>query len=252
MYNPHAIIEVFHLLLLRQLESKLDKGLYALKGGCNLRFFFKRIRYSEDIDFDVTTISKTTLENKVNKIIESVDFRRILQSRNLEIIQTSAAKQTDTTQRWKFLLRHKESAAPLPTKIEFSRRKMDTGVTYETIDNDLISQYHLYPILCNHYSCGAAFLQKVDALINRTQTQARDIFDLKLLLDQGADFSKLKKPTHDEILIAVENVERIHYQHFKGQVIAYLMEEYKNLFDSKEKWHEIQISVINSLLREER
>jgi predicted nucleotidyltransferase component of viral defense system len=27
-----------------------DKTLYALKGGCNLRFFFDSVRYSEDID----------------------------------------------------------------------------------------------------------------------------------------------------------------------------------------------------------
>ena len=37
-------IERFHLLFLAQLGQKLDKRFYALKGGCNLRFFFKSIR----------------------------------------------------------------------------------------------------------------------------------------------------------------------------------------------------------------
>ena len=68
--NIQAYIELFHLLFLRQLEGKLDKKLYALKGGCNLRFYFKSIRYSEDIDFDVSIISKETLENKINKILQ--------------------------------------------------------------------------------------------------------------------------------------------------------------------------------------
>jgi predicted nucleotidyltransferase component of viral defense system len=54
MQTIQSNIELFHLLFLRQIEGKLDKKLYALKGGCNLRFFFKSIRYSEDIDFDIT------------------------------------------------------------------------------------------------------------------------------------------------------------------------------------------------------
>ena len=105
MKNIQTNIELFHLLFLRQLEGKLDKKLYALKGGCNLRFFFKSIRYSEDIDFDVAIISKTILENKINKILASIDFKRILQSKDIEITQVNPVKQTETTQRWKLQLR---------------------------------------------------------------------------------------------------------------------------------------------------
>jgi len=32
-------VERFHLLFLAQLGHNLDKSCYALKGGCNLRFF---------------------------------------------------------------------------------------------------------------------------------------------------------------------------------------------------------------------
>src|SRR5580700_74568 len=115
MSNLQANIELFHLLFLRQLEGKLDKKLYALKGGCNLRFFFKSIRYSEDIDFDVAIISKTTLENKINKILESINFKRILENKGIEIAQSNPVKQTGTTQRWKLLLRIKNSTISIPT-----------------------------------------------------------------------------------------------------------------------------------------
>ena len=54
-------IERFHLLFLVQLGQKLDKRFYALKGGCNLRFFLKSIRYSEDMDLDVQTIPVSEL-----------------------------------------------------------------------------------------------------------------------------------------------------------------------------------------------
>src|SRR5262249_6126436 len=106
MQNIKSYIELFHLIFLRQLEGKLDKKMYALKGGCNLRFYFKSIRYSEDIDFDVSIISKTTLENKINKILDSVSFKRILQSKGMNLIQYHPTKQTETTQRWKLTLSH--------------------------------------------------------------------------------------------------------------------------------------------------
>jgi predicted nucleotidyltransferase component of viral defense system len=246
MQNLQLSIELFHLLFLRQLEGKLDKKLYSLKGGCNLRFFFKSIRYSEDIDFDVTIISKTTLENKINKILSSPDFQRILQNKNIEIAQSNPAKQIETTQRWKVLLRIRNSTIAIPTKIEFSRRKLDTGVVYAAIDNEIIHQHALYPIICNHYDINTAFLQKVNALINRTETQARDIFDLKWLLDQGAT-AQLNNFTSQEIQLAIENTHGIQYEDFKGQVVAYLMDEYKQFYDSPEKWNTISKQVVSTL-----
>ncbi len=54
-YNTIQYVELFHLLFLDQLGRKLDKSFYALKGGCNLRFFMKSIRYSEDVDIDIRT-----------------------------------------------------------------------------------------------------------------------------------------------------------------------------------------------------
>ena len=68
MFSVKEYIEIFHLIFLRHLENKLDKTLYSLKGGCNLRFFFKSIRYSEDIDFDIQNINKETLRTKINKL----------------------------------------------------------------------------------------------------------------------------------------------------------------------------------------
>ena len=51
-------VERFHLLFLSQLGTRVDKNLYGLKGGCNLRFYWKSIRYSQDIDFDVRTVAR--------------------------------------------------------------------------------------------------------------------------------------------------------------------------------------------------
>ncbi len=85
MLTPQENVEIFHLIFLDQLGRKIEKNFYALKGGCNLRFFLKSIRYSEDIDLDIQTIAKETLQNKVRKILNSDSLNNILKSKKIEI-----------------------------------------------------------------------------------------------------------------------------------------------------------------------
>ena len=44
-------VESFHLQFARLLCAGPDKDCFAIKGGCNLRFFFESVRYSEEIEF---------------------------------------------------------------------------------------------------------------------------------------------------------------------------------------------------------
>jgi len=67
-------------MFLRQFDHQTAANLYAIKGGCNLRFFFNSYRYSEDLDLDVQTMQPQTLENKVNKIINTRPLLTLLQS----------------------------------------------------------------------------------------------------------------------------------------------------------------------------
>lgn len=247
MYTPKQTIEVFHLLFIRHLEERLDKNLYALKGGCNLRFFFKSIRYSEDVDFDVRKIAKETLRQKINKGFENIAFQKSLKSKGIEIFHISEAKQTETTQRWKISLRASGLTMPLPTKIEFSRRGMTEKFLFEPVDSELIRSYQLYPVLTNHYVLEAAFNQKVDALINRTETQARDIFDLKLLLDYGVNPKCLSEELRKNIDTASTNAMSIGFQEFKGHVVAYLLSEYQIYYDDPKVWDEMQNEVVSML-----
>ena len=121
--SHRQIVELFHLHFVRLLCAGADKDRFGIKGGCNLRFFFESVRYSEDIDFDVHTIARESLQKNVNQILSAPGFSRILRSSKIELGQISEPKQTDTTQRWKVHARVDGSPADLPTKIEFSRRK---------------------------------------------------------------------------------------------------------------------------------
>ncbi len=246
-FNPRQAVELFHLLFLGQLGRKLDKKLYSLKGGCNLRFYFNSIRYSEDMDIDVQTINKETLHKNINQILNSIPFQSILQTKSLAIQTSSAPKQTETTQRWKITLKSSASSLPLNTKIEFSRRSLDKDIAFETIQSQVLRQYALPPIMANHYCFQSMYEQKIAALALRTETQARDIFDLYLLICSGNNLKTLNTKTTPHINKAITNAMSISFTDFKGQVIAYLSEDYQKQYDDKNLWNSIVAHVVQAL-----
>ena len=81
--------------------AHVDKSLFALKGGCNLRFFLKSIRYSENIDLDIHTMSVGTLQSNMTRLLEARAFAQLLRAQGIEIARTTHPKLTQTTQRWK-------------------------------------------------------------------------------------------------------------------------------------------------------
>lgn len=243
--NIH-VVEKFHLLFLAQLGAQIDKKLYALKGGCNLRFFWKSIRYSQDLDFDAHTIARETLRKKVNLILGASGFRRILRSSKLELTRISQAKQTDTTQRWKVHLGFESHPAALPTSIEFSRRHFDEGVTFGLVDPEVAMIHDLRPILVSHYGLETAFSQKIDALAGRTQTQARDVFDLGFLAERGGSALKIRKDKK-ELTAACQNAMSVSFDQFKSQVVAYLPAEYQSHYGTRKVWESLQKNIVKTL-----
>ncbi|MEI7879895.1 MAG: nucleotidyl transferase AbiEii/AbiGii toxin family protein [bacterium] len=245
--NVHSVtcIEQFHLLFLDQLGRKLDKRHYALKGGCNLRFYLKSIRYSEDMDIDVQLTSVESLQDRVDQILKGASFARILQARGVAITHCSSPKQTDTTQRWKLAITSKGSELPLHTKIEFSRRGMSDPVVFEPVDSLIMREYQLTPILASHYPPEVAFRQKVNALIHRSQTQARDIFDLDHLLRSGVSAQGMVLPA--QWGEAQQNALSVSYDAFKSQVFSYLAPEYQAQYDAPEVWDEMVMRVVDAL-----
>ena len=244
MWSDRQAIEVFHLLFLRSFGARVDKTLFALKGGCNLRFYHRSIRYSEDMDLDLRTMAPGTLRSNVEAVLVADPFRHSLRAQQLEISAVTAPKQTATTQRWKIALRLADQRDTIPTKIEFSRRALDAGADIAPVEPELIRRYKLYPVLVQRYDAAAAFAQKVAALALRTETQARDIFDLKLLLDAGA-----AAPAISPALLpaAIENAMTIGFDDFTGQVVAYLEPEHQADFRGRASFDRLQQQVIDAL-----
>ena len=254
-YTTIQYVELFHLLFLDQLGRKLDKRFYALNGGCNLSFFMKSIRYSEDMDIDIRTapptIAKDNLRRTVAGILQSKPFSQILQIHGIMIGHWSEPKQTATTQRWKVGLSIDGSNILLPTKIEFSRRGMKGRTLFEAVDPELVRNYRLSPIMASHYDSSSAYEQKVDALVSRITTQARDIFDLNLLLNTGIDRkisnSRLRSRLHE----AESNVMSVTFDIFKSQVLSYLPPDYQRQYNSASVWDDMVLKVVEALREEE-
>ena len=105
--SPLQMREVFHLEFLRWFARKLEADRYVLKGGVNLRLFFKSIRYSEDMDIDITGARVEKVRKTVMEILAVRGFSDSLKSFGIEKVvppDITKAKQTETTQRFKIHL----------------------------------------------------------------------------------------------------------------------------------------------------
>jgi predicted nucleotidyltransferase component of viral defense system len=247
--SVRAASELFHLIFLRALVAKgEDKALIALKGGCNLRFYFQSVRYSEDIDFDVVTIAKGTLKNKVDRLLASPLVTSPLKAKGLEIIDASSPKQTETTQRWKVGLRADGLSVPVRTKIEFSRRDAITGAAFEAIHPDVLRAHGLTPTLATHYGAHAAITQKIRALADRAEPQARDVFDLSLLFARP-EAASLRLSPEQKISLpkAMENAIGISFDEYRSKVVAYLDRPQAPLYEGRDAWEAMQEAVVARL-----
>jgi len=240
-------VEQFHLLFLAQLGRRLNPALFVLKGGCNLRFFHQSLRYSEDMDLDLGAVGADVFRDKVRDVLASRPFAQILEARGIAVERVSAPKQTETTQRWKLGLRLRDAGVTLPTKLECSRRGLDAGVAFGSVDPRIVRDYRLPPLMVSHYDAGAALRQKIGALAGRRETQARDVFDAHHLLGSGAaDIAALGI---DERLAerASTHAMAIDFVTFKSQVLAFLEPDDQARFDSPSAWDAIVLELADAL-----
>jgi predicted nucleotidyltransferase component of viral defense system len=237
-------IEIFHLMFCRSALTSQDKNLIVLKGDCNLRFFFGSNRYSEDIDFDVEVISRETLRKRVDKLLASQSFHSLLAARKIAICNFSAPKQMDTVQRWKVSLR--VGGVDLPTKIEFSRRGIDhSGVEVAQVEPIVLASYNLTPLFMSHYTVTDAALQKIHALAGRAETQARDLYDLDLLLSKNQELNMSVEP--HLVVKAIESAMTIDVDQFRGQVVEFLEDDAREYYAPRKVFDDLQSRVVSQL-----
>ena len=248
--NPLQIREVFHLEFLRWFGRKLEPNHHALKGGVNLRLFFKSIRYSEDMDIDIKGARVERIKKTVMDILAAKGFTDSLKSFGIERIiapDMAKAKQTETTQRFKIHLLTR-GGEDLYTKVEFSRRGLKDSPFVEPVSNEILRAYKMAPLLVSHYDRVSAMVQKIQALAQRTVLQARDIFDLFVLSSQY-EVSKRNTIAVDRNILktAQENIFLVKFPQFRDTVVAYLGAEDQKVYSSPDVWDEIKLKASHFL-----
>jgi len=242
MHSPLQVREVFHIEFLRWLGRKAKPENYAVKGGVNLRFFFKSFRYSEDMDIDVRDIKIFQLQDTVMTILNNRTFRENLKPFGIADIRApdiTKAKQTETTQRFKahIIL---SSGEDLFTKIEFSRRGFSGDVVTGLLDDRILRVYKLAPLLASHYDCFSAAAQKIGALASRAQTQARDIFDLVILSSQCDGWPAHTVIDEEKVQAALGRIAEVGFEQFRDTVVSYLSVEDQKAYSTEASWKEAQ------------
>lgn len=248
MYNSLQLRELFHLEFLRWLDRKIKAESYALKGGSNLRFFFNSIRYSEDMDLDIKGVEVYALKDIVMKILQDPSFQDIFKPFGIERVvppDIGRAKQTEATQRFKIHL-ITSAGEDLFTKIEFSRRGFRGKVVVQPVSAVISRAYMLPPLLAPHYDVESAILHKIGALADRSEVQARDIFDLYILNSQCKPSEvKGNALSLGKIDKAYKNIFEISFEQFRDTVISYLSPDDQRVYDSPSLWDEIKLRVTN-------
>lgn len=251
MYNSLQQREVFHLEFLRWFGRKADPKHYALKGGVNMRFFFGSIRYSEDMDLDLSEIRVDIIQDIVLKILSTRDFVDNLRSygiQSISIPDMKKAKQTETTQRFKIHL-ITFAGEELFTKVEFSRRGLKDGIEVNAIPDSILRTYKLIPVIIPHYNAISSTIQKISALASRLAVQARDIFDLYILSPKysSSEISGSKILKKDKLEKAYENLFSVTFEQFRDSVVSFLSSDEQASYNSPLFWDEIKLKVANLL-----
>jgi hypothetical protein len=252
MLNPLEARELVHLLILRELLEVRRGAAITLKGGVNLRLFHGSIRYSEDIDLDGDPAARLPIRERIRGIFGNPRIQYSLRNHDLRGLDPTEGvnKDTPTTYRYKFHVLGTGNV-PYPTKVEVSFREPHKGdeTEVERPDPRLLNRYlgEGADLEVPHYKPPAAIRQKIEALATRAEVQARDVFDLRVLVrpedrDDPHLISFLADGlTADQIGRAYDRTFELSYPAFEGQVVEFLDEEGKERFGRPEAWADLQI-----------
>jgi predicted nucleotidyltransferase component of viral defense system len=239
------VIEFFHIAFLTVLSKHMDQARFVLKGGANLRYFFASQRYSEDIDLDLIRPVPWGLEDQVEGALNSPTLRSVLGVGGLTLADHSSTKQTETTHRWKVGIEAPGKSGGVRSKIEFSNRGDGGSYSLASLPESVVVPYALRPPTVQHYDAPSAIGQKVEALAGRAQAQARDVFDLELLLRRGTTVPDSIEPALREA--AVARALEQDYAAFRDQVLPFLEPSAAELIASPAAWEQIQTFVAGKL-----
>ncbi len=256
--SPVSAREAVHLLILCELAGVSADTLWVLKGGVNLRLFFKSPRYSQDMDLDGDSAGAgaSAIRACLKGIFASRTFLSRLHEMGIRGLDPGEGpnKDTDTTFRYKFRI-IMPGDVHLPTKVEVSFRggHDEDPLELAAPDPQITGSYDINPIVVRHYTRPGATRQKIGALAGRAHVQARDVFDLHVLLratPQEDLVSRLADTLGaQELRLAYDRALEITFEEYQGQVLEFLEGESADRYGTESAWDEIRLQAASLLER---
>lgn len=248
---PVQIAEGFHLAFLQALSTRANLTAWALKGGGNLRFFYRSDRFSEDIDLDTFDIQPWAFQERVDQTLASDLLKRTLGVLDARIEYVNPKERSETKSKWVIGIRHPSETDPVYTQIEVSHGAYPYRefVKVEPVVPAAIAPYAValrQPTL-GHYLPRAAIAQKVDALWGRDVRQPRDVFDLDLLFRVAPDAVVQGDIDEADLRAAITRVVEIGYDEFRAKVLSFIEPAALPLYEPVEAWEGMQMAVIERL-----
>ncbi|NJD19755.1 MAG: nucleotidyl transferase AbiEii/AbiGii toxin family protein [Gemmatimonadetes bacterium] len=248
--SPTSTRELAHLLILQELGAVRRGGGVILKGGVNLRLFFGSPRYSEDMDLDGSPDGSGDIRTRIARLFDDRAFTRRLQTFGIRGLDPGEGPNEDTeaTFRYKFGVIG-TGGVRYPTKVEVSFRAQhaaDAGVE-ESPAKTVLDSYGLNPFDVRHYAVEAAVRQKIQALAGRREAQARDVFDLSVLVRSAPavphlEFLAQASPA-DQLEEAHARALTISYEEYRGQVTEFLDEPERAARSTEAAWDDMRLRV---------
>ena len=118
----------------------------------------------------------------------------------------------------------------------------------EPVRSDIVRPYGIPVPTANHYTARAAIRQKIQALADRSETQARDIWDLDhLLRTTNGDPRPLSHRVRAALPRAIESAMSLGYGVFKAQVVPYLSADDQTVYGTRDTWDRMCELVVERL-----
>jgi len=239
-------IDSFQLAFLEVAAARLPIAAFVLKGGANMRFFFRSNRRSRDIDFDYRGQRVDTFADRVDEVFNSRALAELLRERGLQIIDPHRSKQTETTRRWKLAVR--AAAGDAATKVEFSARGNGSDdYALSQLDPEIARRLGGRPPRVNRYGPVAMVEQKVGALGRRRETQPRDVFDLDVLFRLHPASLGEARIQATTLRAASERALALTYDEYVSTVVNYLEDDLVDVLGSENAWSEMVLRVSSEL-----
>jgi hypothetical protein len=101
--------------------------------------------------------------------------------------------------------------------------------------------------MVSNYTRTAAIVQKIQALADRPEPQARDVFDLNHLLAMPGPEAALPAAGKARVPVAIERAMSISFDEYASRVVVYLDPDQIEIFGSRDAWSAMQDAVVSQL-----